>query len=73
MNVVTVLLLVAFAAVLLSLIGGVTSMVGGGEAGHHSSEHWMVMRVSFQVSSAIFFESSQTSLIFIISLSSLLK
>ena len=48
MNVVTVLLLVAFAAVLVSLIGGVTSMVGRGEAGHHSSEHWMVMRVSFQ-------------------------
>jgi hypothetical protein len=48
MSVLTVVLMVAFAATLFSLIGGVSSMVARGETGHHSSEQWMVMRVAFQ-------------------------
>ena len=48
MSVLTVVLVVAFAATLFSLIGGLTSMVARGETGHHSSEQWMVMRLAFQ-------------------------
>lgn len=48
MSVLTVVLVVAFLAALFSLIGGVSSMVARGEAGHHTSEQWMVMRLAFQ-------------------------
>jgi hypothetical protein len=48
MYLVTVVLVVALAATLFSLIGGLSSMVSHGEAGHHTSEQWMIMRVAFQ-------------------------
>jgi hypothetical protein len=48
MYLVTVVLVVALVATLFSLVGGVSSMVVRGEAGHHTSEQWMIMRVAFQ-------------------------
>lgn len=48
MSLMTLAILVAVAATVYSLIGGVTSMVAGGEAGRHSSEQWMIRRVAFQ-------------------------
>ena len=48
MNLLTVALLGALLAVVLSLVGGVASMATGHEVGHHTSEQWMTMRIGFQ-------------------------
>jgi hypothetical protein len=48
MYLVTVVLVVALAATLFSLVGGMSSMVARGEVGHHTSEQWMVMRIVSQ-------------------------
>jgi len=48
MNLITLILVVALIATVVSLVGGMTSMVGHGQAGHRTSEQWMIMRVAFQ-------------------------
>ena len=48
MSLLMVAILLAVAATVYSLIGGMSSMVARGEAGHRSSEQWMIRRVAFQ-------------------------
>lgn len=53
MSLLTVAIVLAVAATVYSLIGGMTSMVAKGEAGHRSSEQWMIRRVAFQALAVI--------------------
>jgi phage tail tape-measure protein len=53
MSLLTLAILVALALVVCSLVGGLTSMVAKGEAGHHTSEQWMIRRVAFQALAVI--------------------
>ena len=48
MSLLTLAVILAFAATIYSLVRGVTSMVAGGEARHQNSERWMIRRVEFQ-------------------------
>ncbi len=48
MDLFTVLLFAAFGAVVISLGGGILSMINGGEIGHKDGVQWMTMRVGFQ-------------------------
>jgi hypothetical protein len=48
MNLFTVFILVAVAAVIFSLISGVYAMAHEGQPGHRSSAEWMTWRVVFQ-------------------------
>ena len=48
MSLMTIAIVVTVLATVYSLIGGVAAMVVGGEAGHRSSEQWMIRRVAFQ-------------------------
>lgn len=48
MSLLTIAIVLAFAATVYSLIGGVSSMAAGGEVGRRKSEHWMIMRVACQ-------------------------
>jgi hypothetical protein len=48
MNALTVLILAAAAATVVSLVSGISSMTRGGEAADVRSEHWMEWRVLFQ-------------------------
>ena len=48
MSLMTIAIVVTVLATVYSLIGGVAAMVAGGEAGHRSSEQWMIRRVAFQ-------------------------
>ena len=48
MSLMTIAIVVTVLATIYSLIGGVAAMVAGGEAGHRSSEQWMIRRVAFQ-------------------------
>ncbi|MBA4178080.1 MAG: hypothetical protein C0505_16210 [Leptothrix sp. (in: Bacteria)] len=49
MSLLTLALVAAVVATVYAFIGGLTSMVSGGEVNHHSSEQWMVMRIGFQL------------------------
>jgi len=53
MSLMTIAIVVTVLATVYSLIGGVTAMVAGGEAGHRSSEQWMIRRVAFQALAVI--------------------
>lgn len=53
MSFLTLAVVVAVALVVYSLIGGMTSMVAKGEAGHRTSEQWMIRRVAFQALAVI--------------------
>jgi Hypoxia induced protein conserved region len=53
MSLLTVAIVLAVAATVYSLIGGMTSMVAKGEAGHHTSNQWMIRRVAFQALAVI--------------------
>jgi len=48
MSLLTLAVVLAFAATIYSLARGVASMVAGGELRHHESEQWMIRRVAFQ-------------------------
>jgi hypothetical protein len=48
MSLLTLAIVLAFAATIYSLVCGVTAMAAGGEVGHHNSEQWMIRRVAFQ-------------------------
>jgi hypothetical protein len=48
MSLMTFAIVVALAATIYSLIGGVSAMVAGGEFAHRTSEQWMIRRVAFQ-------------------------
>jgi hypothetical protein len=48
MSLLTLAVVLAFAATIYSLVCGVTAMVAGGEVRHHNSEQWMILRVAFQ-------------------------
>lgn len=48
MSLLTLAIVLAFAATIYSLVCGVTSMVAGGEVRHHSGEQWMIRRIGFQ-------------------------
>ena len=48
MDILTMLVLTAVLATLVSLTSGIASMTHDGEVGHYSSAQWMVWRVVFQ-------------------------
>jgi membrane protein implicated in regulation of membrane protease activity len=48
MNAMTILIFLALAATVFSLISGITAMATHGEVGHHGSNDWMFRRVGFQ-------------------------
>lgn len=48
MSVMTILIILALAATIFSLVAGVSAMVRQGEVAHHSSDDWMFRRVGFQ-------------------------
>jgi hypothetical protein len=48
MTLMTIAIILTVLATVYSLIGGVAAMVSGGEAGHRTSEQWMIRRVGFQ-------------------------
>lgn len=48
MDLLTILILLATFATIVSLASGVTSMAYGGEVAHRKSAEWMVWRVAFQ-------------------------
>ncbi|MBI5718878.1 MAG: twin transmembrane helix small protein [Burkholderiales bacterium] len=48
MNALTILIILALAATIFSLVAGVSAMATHGEVGHHSSNDWMFRRVGFQ-------------------------
>jgi len=51
-NLLTILIVLALAATVYSLIGGISSMAVDGEVGHASGEKWMFRRVGFQALTA---------------------
>ncbi|MFO1296190.1 MAG: twin transmembrane helix small protein [Rubrivivax sp.] len=48
MSLMTILVLLALAATVYSLISGISAMAMRGEVGHHNSDEWMFRRVGFQ-------------------------
>jgi hypothetical protein len=48
MDIMTLLILLALAGVVASLVSGVATMAHHGPIGHHSGEDWMFRRVGFQ-------------------------
>lgn len=48
MSFITLILVVALIATVVSLVGGMSSMVAHGPSGRHTSEQWMILRVAFQ-------------------------
>ena len=48
MNILTLPILGAAVATIVSLVAGITSMARGGEVGHRTSAQWMNWRVAFQ-------------------------
>ena len=48
MNMLTLFVVVAAAAVIVSLASGLSAMVHNGEVGHRTSAEWMSWRVGFQ-------------------------
>ena len=48
MNMLTLFVLIAVAAVIVSLVFGVSSMATNGEISHQTSAKWMTWRVVFQ-------------------------
>ena len=48
MNILTVLVIVAMLATIVTLVMGLWSMVYGDESGPFDSEHWMAYRVGLQ-------------------------
>lgn len=48
MSVMTILIFLALAATVFSLISGISAMAAHGEVGHHTSNQWMFRRVGFQ-------------------------
>jgi len=48
MSLMTMAIVTTLLATIYSLIGGLAAMVAGGEAGHRTSEQWMIRRVAFQ-------------------------
>lgn len=48
MDLITILIFLALAATVFSLISGVTAMATHGEVAHHDSNWWMFRRVGFQ-------------------------
>ncbi len=48
MNIVTLFVLLALAATVVSLTSGIVAMARDGEVGHQSSVQWMGWRVLFQ-------------------------
>lgn len=48
MSLMTILILLALAATVYSLISGISAMATQGQVGHHSSDEWMFRRVGFQ-------------------------
>jgi hypothetical protein len=48
MNMLTLFVLIAVVAVIVSLVFGVSSMATDGEIGHQTSAKWMTWRVVFQ-------------------------
>jgi hypothetical protein len=54
MDMMTAFALVALAATVFSLVGGISSMAVDGEVGHLRSEQWMVARVLAQAVAVLF-------------------
>lgn len=48
MSILTLLILLAAAATVVSLVSGISAMAQGGEVAHRNSAQWMVWRVVFQ-------------------------
>lgn len=48
MSMMTVLILLAIAGAVASLVSGVATMAHHGPIGHHTGEQWMFRRVGFQ-------------------------
>lgn len=48
MDILTMLVLMAVLATVVSLTSGIASMAHDGEVGHYNSAQWMVWRVVFQ-------------------------
>jgi len=53
MSLLTLAIVLAFAATIYSLVCGLASMVAGGEVRQHNSEQWMMRRVGFQALAVI--------------------
>lgn len=53
MDFLTIVMIAAFAAVLVSLSGGILAMINGGEIGHKNETQWMVFRVAGQAAAVI--------------------
>lgn len=53
MSLLTMLILVAALATIVSLASGVVSMAHDGEVAHRSSAKWMVWRVVFQAAAVV--------------------
>jgi len=52
MSLLTIFIVLALAATIYSLIGGISTMTVDGEVGHASGEKWMFRRVGFQALTA---------------------
>ena len=53
MNMLTLFVVVAAAAAIVSLISGISAMVHNGEVGHRTSAEWMTWRVAFQAAAFV--------------------
>lgn len=53
MDILTLLVMVAVAGAIASLVAGVSAMACAGEVGHRDSAHWMVARMEFQAAAIL--------------------
>ena len=53
MSILTLLILGAAVATVVSLVAGITSMARDGEVGHRTSAQWMIWRVVFQAAALV--------------------
>ena len=53
MSILTLLILLAAAATVVSLVSGISAMAQGGEVRHLNSAQWMVWRVVFQAAALL--------------------
>jgi hypothetical protein len=53
MNMLTLLVVVAVVATIVSLASGISSMAFNGEVGHRTSAQWMIWRVVFQAAAFV--------------------
>ena len=53
MNMLTLFIVIAAVAVVVSLASGISAMVHNGQVGHRTSAEWMTWRVAFQAAAFV--------------------